>query len=317
LFLLPLWQAIGRSRGVVAVRNLPWTVAAIGGVAAVAGALAFVPADFDVEARGTLQPVVRRDVFVREAGVVTKVSVDHAQRVTKDQELVQIRSRDLEVSIADLAGRKSSTEEQIAALRRARAESRQTFDDQNRMAGQVQQLEKSLDSLALQLDLLLKKQKQLVLHSPIDGQVVTWDVKNLLEERPVEKGQILMSVADPKGDWQLELHLREDRAGYVARAWNESQAAQAKLGADYILATAPGHRLQGVVTQIDSTADVRGDEGNTVLVKVAIDRTAIDESELRPGASASAKIHCGRRSLGFVWFHELVAAIRSKVLFRL
>ena len=40
-----------------------------------------------------------------------------------------------------------------------------------------------------------------------------------------------------------------------------------------------------------------------MLVKVAIDKGDLDY--LRPGADVMAKIHCGRRSLGYVWFHDV------------
>jgi hypothetical protein len=33
------------------------------------------------------------------------------------------------------------------------------------------------------------------------------------------------------------------------------------------------------------------------------------------GASVSARIQCGQRSLGYVWLHDLIDAVRSKLLF--
>ena len=38
---------------------------------------------------------------------------------------------------------------------------------------------------------------------------------------------------------------------------------------------------------------------------------------LRPGADVMAKIYCGRRSLGYVWFHDVINFIHSRVLFKL
>ena len=32
-----------------------------------------------------------------------------------------------------------------------------------------------------------------------------------------------------------------------------------------------------------------------------------DLTGLRPGATADAKVHCGRASLGYVWFHDAIA----------
>ena len=43
--------------------------------------------------------------------------------------------------------------------------------------------------------------------SPIDGEVVTWQVYELLIFRTVQQGQILMSVVDPNGDWEVEVQM--------------------------------------------------------------------------------------------------------------
>jgi hypothetical protein len=104
----------------------------------------------------------------------------------------------------------------------------------------------------------------------------------------------------------------EDRMGHIARA---ARDAKEPLDVSYIVATDPGTTLAGHVKEIHHNAEVRGDDGNTVLVKVAIDRGAL--AEPRPGAEATARVDCGRRSLGYVWLHDLVAFVQSRILFRL
>ncbi len=47
-------------------RQLPKTALALGTIAAIVAALVFIPADFEIEAKGELQPQVRRDVFATE-----------------------------------------------------------------------------------------------------------------------------------------------------------------------------------------------------------------------------------------------------------
>ena len=51
----------------------------------------------------------------------------------------------------------------------------------------------------------------------------------------------------------------------------------------------------------------------SVLVTVGVDRNQIQG--LRPGATVVAHIDCGRRSLGFVWFHGIWETLEKKVLF--
>jgi hypothetical protein len=47
-------------------------------------------------------------------------------------------------------------------------------------------------------------------------------------------------------------------------------------------------------------------------------RVAIDEGSLaaaRPGMNAQVRIHCGRRSLGYVWLHDVWETVYSWITF--
>jgi len=53
-------------------------------------------------------------------------------------------------------------------------------------------------------------------------------------------------------------------------------------------------------------------------VHVSFDQDKLHKVIKKPkiGASATAKIHCGTRPIGYVWFHDLVDFVRAKILFR-
>jgi hypothetical protein len=91
------------------------------------------------------------------------------------------------------------------------------------------------------------------------------------------------------------------------------------LAVEYVLATNPGRTYEGQVQEIHAHAEVRGDEGNTVLVRVKIDKDRLlaDNNELRPGATVMTKINCGKAPIGYVWLHDLIAFVHTKVLFPL
>jgi hypothetical protein len=84
----------------------------------------------------------------------------------------------------------------------------------------------------------------------------------------------------------------------------------------YILASDPGTERIGYVKEILRSADVRGEEGNTQLIKVEINKQELAEKDLRPGASVTAKAYCGRRCLGYVLLHDVIAWIQSRIIFR-
>ncbi len=119
-----------------------------------------------------------------------------------------------------------------------------------------------------------------------------------------------MTVTDPTGEWELELRVPEGRMGHIALAAAESKTP---LKVTFMLATHPGEEFVGNVVEIGRTAEVHGEDGNTVLMRVAIDKSKLPD--LRDGARVKAKIHCGRRSLGYVIFQDLIETVQSRLLF--
>ncbi|MHB1033268.1 MAG: efflux RND transporter periplasmic adaptor subunit [Pirellulales bacterium] len=316
LFLMPVWRALGKTRWVFRARTLPKTLAILGAVAVVILALAIVPWDFDLKGNGTLQPVVKREVFAGIDGIVTNIPVKHAQAVRKGQVLAELTNTELEVNLANVEGQIRATEEQIAMNRRllSSREYRPDVGEQSRLGGEILQLQQKLTSLSDQLALYKQKKELLKVTSPIDGELITWTGQlEMLNHRPVQPGQILMTVADPSGEWEVEVQMPENRMGDIVEAQNE-------LGVDrpvtFILATEPGTHYYGTVKEIHRSAEVRGEEGNTVLIKVKIDKNDLPDL-LRPGAGVTAKVDCGRRAVGYVIFHDMIAWIQSRVLFRL
>jgi len=330
---LPLYSLInlaGKSRVLTTARNLPRTVlAALGGLAALA-ALVFVPAELRLEAKGTLEPVVQRDVFAPLEGVVDSVAegVEHGRDVKAGDLLVKLRNTELDVAFEDVQGRLDSSREQLRSVERSLLDRQIPKDEHVRLEGQKKQLQKETASLELQRQLYERKRRDLEVRSPLDGRVVTWQVHDRLYLRPVEKGQVLLTVADKAAGWELELHVPDDRLGHVNRAAVEAARAGRDLEVEYVLATDPGTRHRGTVKtyedergrhfDIHEQAEVRGEQGNTALVRVNLaepDRHAVEE--LSAGASVTARIACGRRPLGYVWFHDVLAFIRTQILFRL
>ena len=318
--LYPLINLAGKSRVLTTARNLPRTIAAALAALAAIAALVLVPAELRLEGKGTLEPVHRRDVFAGIEGVVEKLEpgLEHGAMVKEGQLLATLRNTDLEVALADVLGRRASSEEQLASTKRSLLEDDKiSADEKIRLAGRKAQLQREIESLEQQELLYRSKKKDLEVRSPIDGVIVTWQVRDRLLLRPVEKGQVLMSVADKTGPWELEVNMPDDRLGHVNRAAAEAKVAGRDLKVDYILATDPGTRHQGIVKEIHEQAEVRGEEGNTVLVRVTIDPERHEKEELGAGASVTARIACGRRPLGYVWFHDVLSFIQTQILFRL
>ena len=320
---MPLYvvtNLLSKSKVLTTARNLPKTVLALVAFVALCFALAFVRIDLRLEGKGTLEPVHRRDVFAEIEGIVEQLEpgLKHGSEEKEGELLAVLRNTDLEVAVTDVLGRKASSEEQLAATRRALLEDKGlSSDERNRMAGRAAQLRREIESLDTQLRLYEAKKKDLEVRSPIDGMIVTWQVRDRLLFRPVERGQVLMSVADKTGEWELEIHMPDDRLGHINRALVEAQAEGRQLEVDYIVATDPGTRHYGMVEEIHEQAEVRGEQGNTVLVRITIDPTNHEKEELGAGATVTARVNCGPHAMGYVWLMDVMAFFQTQVFFRL
>jgi multidrug efflux pump subunit AcrA (membrane-fusion protein) len=455
LFLMPVWRAIGNSFWIVQARTLPKTLSIAAAVIAVILFLCLYQTTLEIEGKGTLEPVERRNIFAPLDGDVRALYVDHNAKVTKGQPLLELHSANEEVEFSRTEGELLAAEKELEAKRRALNEVESSrADEKYRLEGEKASLQEKIKSLSRQIEILKTKRAELQVKSPVNGIVVTWDLKSRLLTRPVQHGSSLMRIADFNKEWIVELHMPDQRMGFVEEAQQKLYKAQreklrslllgpkpddapgaaanpaaesatpaagetatapptaatddpraaevdkklakipdeglydqwsiiakAKLDAQvneilkevpegeakkqladvlaqptydqaweslaalkanaadeelktkisaiakecfldqdenvtFHLATDAGRKLQGRIKEIHHSAEVRGDEGNTVLIKVALDKSQLREIDLCPGAEVSAKVHCGRSSLGYAWLHEVISYIQSKIIFR-
>ncbi|MFV2068521.1 MAG: efflux RND transporter periplasmic adaptor subunit, partial [Pirellulales bacterium] len=315
VFLLPLWRSIGRARWLVRARTLPKTLAVVFGVLFLVLALFLVRADFNLEGRGELQPVVQREVFADLDGEVEKVHVKHGDHVKEGDTLAVLKNTDLEVRLDGVRGQRLQTWAQWQAATRRRRDRTLTQDERNRTAGEEQQLRQQLLDLDNEIQLLSSQQQRLTVRSPIEGMVVTWNVDELLMGRPVNRGERLMTVADTSGDWELEVYMPENRMGHILKAQHDLGK---DLNVEYIVATDPSRMLEGTVHEVDAITQLHGQQGDAIQ-SVRI-RVKINKAELvgpRPEATVTAKVYCGRRPIGYVWMHDVLEWFQSRVLFHL
>ncbi|TWU57605.1 biotin/lipoyl-binding protein [Rubripirellula reticaptiva] len=312
LFLMPLWRTLGHASWILRARTLPKTLAAIAGVALVAAGLYFIPKDFNLEAEGTLKPEVRREVFAPIDGEVIEVLADHNQRVAKGEVLVRLRNPDMEVQLTEIRGQILTTLAEKARVEGQLGGQRRKLEDSDQRALQAEQVELQVkhDVLLEKLQLQLEREKDLVIKSPIDGVVVSWDVEKMLRSRPIMTGQVLLEIADLNQPMFLELDLPEKREGHLDQYVNQEKLNQpdSKLTVSYILATDPDKPLDAemFVNSISTRAEASEEHGAIIKMRAIPEQEPLRELNPRPGAKVIAKVYCGRRSSGFVFFHEIV-----------
>jgi multidrug efflux pump subunit AcrA (membrane-fusion protein) len=280
--------------------------------AATIAALVLIPADFTVDATGTLQPAVQREVFAPRSGLVDEVLVAPGADVAAGDALVKLRDPTLELELKRVRGEMETVRRQLEAARATKTN--RDVRDENpielyRLSASELEFQQQLANLTDQLKLLNAERDSLVVRSPIAGRVLTWDLSNRLAARPVERGEALVTVADVSADWQLELAVADDRIGHVLEAQAEEQGHALPVRFRFRSADAS---YTGHVQEIGMTASVdASDEAAArpiVEVVVAFDKQELNDAaqqDLRPGVTARAEIDCGRQALGYVWFHDL------------
>ena len=276
-------------------------------------ALIAIPAEFTVSGTGELWPDRRAEVFASNSGIVDQILVGHGQDVKRGDALVVLRDLDLENDAPRLIGEIATVNERLKGTQAARFAAGSTADGVARsrqLTAEEEELKERLRTLERQRALIDERKAALTLRSPIDGKVLTWDVAQHLAARPVERGQSLLTVGETSGDWIVEVSVAEREIGHVLRAKKQSEA---EINVDFMLTSEPGRRYQGRVREISMTSEYDDAARGHVRMIVSFDRNQIEQ--LRPGASAVPRISCGRTSLGYVWLHDLIDAVRSIVAF--
>lgn len=313
LFLMPLWRTLGRATWMFKGSALPKTTAVLTLIAVAIAAMFLIRIDLDLEANGVLQPKMQQQVFAHTDGEVEEVYVDHAQQVVAGQPLLKLKNRELEIQKTELIGQLEETLERKVSLGALSSDSSGDRIERMKLLGELDELEKRRETIVEQIKLVEEREAQLIRTSPINGVVMDWKLKEKLRARPVRTGQVLVNIADPNGDWELELMMPEKRMKYLDDAIKES--SDSSLPVDFIMSTDPSldHAGKLYVDSIHQRAQMDPTDGAVVKLRVVPD--SMEGISRRPGAKVIADVTCGKRSAAFVWFHEVIEWVQANVIF--
>ena len=312
IFLLPAWRFLGDQRRRFFGTKRRLTLAVLTVVAAVALCAAIVKVPFQIASDGHLQPAVRRHIFAAIDGTVHKLHVNHGSQVQAGDILAELRNTEVDLALEKLRSQIRQSQARLAALRTAQLSALDAHDDKGMSAAaEAAELERLLVSLNEQLTIQKQRKAQLQVASPIAGEVITWNLEDRLSGRPVAMGQSLMKVAHMDGPWRLELNLPDRRMAHLLKAQSSSEQP---LEVSFILASNPGKRFTGRVQEVAKATRVDPAKGQNLLVVVEIDDPSLECR--RAGTGVQAKVNCGRRSVGYVWLHDIFEFVQARVLFR-
>ena len=174
------------------------------------------------------------------------------------------------------------------------------------MAADQQVLKTKIAGLKKQLELVNQQQADLQITSPIDGTVDRWDLQQSLPSKPVRHGEYLVDVAATDQGWTVQLDIPDHESGYVIdRQANQPCDVSMRLRSD------PANEFSAKVDSVAKTA-MLSDSRKPIVHASASIPVQHDNDAFRSGATVQAYIHCGKRSLGVVWFRGIVQWARQR-----
>ncbi len=311
LFLLPVWKFFGKTFSFMEGRGKLKAAAAAVAIAGVIAALCIVPWQYRVEGVGRLMPQLQKDTFAPSDGKVVEIFVKGGEKVEKGQPLLRVENEQLRQQLEQAKSSFYEKRETLEALKVQldAVKGKGEKNEESQIEGRIAATEEEINGARKQITILTKRIAELTVHAEQPGTIASFEVERQLLNRPVKHGELLLEIKDESGPWWLQVEIDERRMGHLMKAVRGSNEP---LEVEYILATNPEDLYIGKLSHElieDKTNPAVGKDRAVVRARVEIKREDL-EGRRRIGAEVTAKIHCGKRSLGYVLFGDVVEFVQ-------
>jgi hypothetical protein len=328
IFGLRLWKLIGTGMEWFRGRKLMITTAVLVALVAIAAGLTFIRLDYPVTAEGKLMPVEQYAIFASWDGLITRegLKVEGDQEVEKGQVLIVLQNDELQGQIEEAKAAVRKQELLVAAkkdeIKATELELSRQGDDEGRRTGassiarlnvELQRIEGDKRIAEEQVRTLEKRRdEKLTIVAPAAGRIPNFQLRQMLEERPVRQGDHLFDIMNDKGPWHMELLVQEKRMGHILRAQREAIASSqsGELPGTFILATQPDAKFNCRLTKVATRSTTDTELGTVFELNVEADEGQ-QLPEKRIGAEVTTKIYCGKTSAAFWLFGDVVEFIQK------
>lgn len=313
IFLLPVWRSLGRFFQWLQGWRLAVATVILGLLAGSGAALVLIPWEYSVDGTGRLMPVVQREVFAPWDGQVLELLVAGGERVEADQVLVTLRNDELAAEIVTVENKLHEKRKLLLSLQAQHevAEKQGNREEAVKLQGRSVETSVELDGANNQLKVLYDRRDRLTVRAPIAGVVTTFQVDQLLLNRPVKRGDVLLQVMDDTGEWHLELEIAEQRVGRILRAQQQQQGNDEPepLPIKFCLLTQPEANYSAKLKELGTRTVTAETNGSVLEATAQIDQSMLPARSI--GAEVRARIGCGKSSLGDVLFGDVVEFVQK------
>jgi hypothetical protein len=271
--------------------------------------LAIRPIPFHIEGKAYLEPEVKANVFATYDGIVEEIRVTDGDKVDLGQQVLKLRSADIEMEIEKIEGELLALHEKRngfqVSLNQLPSTDPQGVLARSQLSAEVMELEqreKQLDQLLL---LHTKKQQELSIRSPVNGVIVTEKVHEKLEQRPVKRGERLLEVADTLGNWLLKVEVPDREAGHIKKAYAQNQDLRVR----FRIVSDPDQEYLGKIARISDSIKLNRNNESVWIIDVHFEQSKVP---LMFGASVAAQFECGSQPTWYVWVRPIWEGLRRR-----
>jgi len=202
-------------------------------------------------------------------------------------------------------GEIASTQARLAALDALRSD--RSLTQSGMFSVEQAELKVRLNSLEEQAVILNRRIARLAVNATMAGQIYGDRLQELLNGRPVQRGQYLFELADPTAGWQIDLRVPEVDVRHVIDRRAKLHDA---LPISFTVETDPEKKLFTSLSRLSAATEV-DEYGRLSVLATAIPGKA-DISNPRPGAGIVGYIHCGRQPAGYVLFRRIIESFQRR-----
>lgn len=284
------------------------------GIAIIAAALSltFIRATYRVSCRGTLMPVKRSQIFAPLDGTVIELLVSDGSAVKESDVLAVIQSETLNADRVTAEVAVSERQKLVESLENELSRPRANMSEEEliRLQGELTRAEIEWSGAVQTLEVIERRFESRQVRATVDGIVTGFQLRDELLNRPVSRGQRLLAVVEPDGDWQLELMIDEHKAGPVLERF---QTPGKRVRVRYLMATDVSTTRNGWLQSIAKRADESPQSDKLIVEATA--SISPQQGSMFVGAEVFAKIECDQRALGYVLFGDVIDFLRRNLWF--
>ena len=272
--------------------------------------LCFGKATYSIKAPGKLMPAKQFRAYSPFDGEVQNVWVASGQAVKQGQPLLSLYDEQVATRQLTLSNSLAQKQKMLAAHTAQIDHSQASLSMAERIElnAQIAQTKSEIQGINLEIESLQRLIKKAEIRSEISGTMATFRPTDLLNGRPVSRGDLLLEVMNEDGPWVLELQIPTKRYGHLMR---EYQTNQSTRPVTFVLATDPEREYEATIKEVSSRAYEDEQAGGVFQLRAGV----LDDEHCPHaiGADVTASIDCGQQPLGYVLFGDIIDWVRMRI----